>query len=306
MTMASSIDTNRILTQAFLTAMAQAQGAWSKFCKLIDSTNVAQVTLGQGAFGGTLSTVSRTATSNPAASDFFTFESDFSVAHKALVHTFPVKTAASEYGFEDMGRQLAEVVQNELDAAAGALLSGLFAAAHPRAGVGAGEVGAAKKYLDTGLAFLQGEAGAGTQDNLITSALSESALNVAIKLLLQYRTDRGVSLNLGAAGGLCLVVAPKNAQTAHELVVSQLSGADMASNFVKGLVSDIVVTNHLSDDDDWFLIDPKNTPLAIAYDSPAVRLTTQTQGLLHDAVVECRLVACKAPYEPGIIGANVP
>ncbi|MBM5812793.1 MAG: hypothetical protein FJ191_12670 [Gammaproteobacteria bacterium] len=303
--MASSIDTNRILTQSFMTALAQAQGQWAKFCKLIDSTGVAQVTLGQGAFGGTMSTVSRTATANPSASDFFTFESDFAVAHKALVHTFPVQTRASEYAMEDLGVQLAGLVANELDAAAGALLSGLFAAAHPRAGAGAGEVGAGKKYIDTGLAFLAGEAGAGTQDNLITSALAEASLNTAIKLLLQYKSDRGVSLNLGQAGGLCLVVAPKNAQTAHELVVSALSGSDNASNFVKGLVSEIVVTNHLSDDDDWFLIDPKATPLAIAYDSPAVRLTTQTQGLLHDAVVECRLVACKAPYEPGIIGSNV-
>jgi hypothetical protein len=204
-----------------------------------------------------------------------------------------------------MAKQLAQVVGNELDAAAGALLSGLFAAAHPRAGAGAGQVGAGKKYLDTGLAFLAGEGGAGTQDNLITSALSEAALNTAIKLLLQYKSDRGVSLNLGSMGGLALVVSPAKAQTAHELVVSALSGADMASNFIKGLVTEIVVTNHLTDEDDWFLIDPANTPLAIAYDSPAVRLTTQTQGLLHDAVVECRYVACKAPYEPGIIGSNI-
>lgn len=303
--MASSIDTNRILTLAFLNAMAQSQGQWRKFAKMIDSTGVAQVTIGQGAFGGTMSTVSRTATANPSASDYFTFESDFSVAHKALVHTFPVKTASSEYAFEDMGRQLAAVVENELDAAAGALLSGLFAAAHPRAGAGAGQVGAGKKYLDTGLAYLAGEGGAGTQDNLITSALAEASLNTAIKLMLQYKSDRGVSLNLGSMGGLCLVVSPKNAQLAHELVVSQISGSDMASNFVKGMVSDIVVTNHWSDDDDWALIDPANTPLAIAFDSPAVRLTTQTQGLLHDAVVECRYVACKAPYEAGIIGSNV-
>lgn len=303
--MASSIDTNRILTEAFVSTLAQSQGMWAKFCKFIDSSGVAQVTLGQGAFGGSMSTVSRTATSNPSASDYFTFESDFALAHKALVHTFPVQTRNSEYAFADMGVQLAQLVENELDAAAGALLSGLFAAAHPRAGAGAGQVGAGKKYLDTGLAYLAGEAGAGTQDNLLTSALAEASLNSAIKLMLQYKSDRGVSLNLGSMGNLCLVVSPKNAQVAHELVISSLSGADMASNFVKGLVSDIVVTNHLTDDDDWYLIDPKSTPLAIAFDSPAVRLTTQTQGLLHDAVVECRYVACKAPYEAGIIGVNV-
>lgn len=303
--MASAIDTNRILTQAFAAALAESQGMWAKFCKPIDSSNMAQITLGQGAFGGTMSTVSRTATSNPSASDYFTFETDFSVVHKALVHTMPVQTVNTEYGFEQMGQQLAQVIQNDLDAAAGGLLSGLFAAAHPRVGAGAGQVGAGKKYLDTGLAFLAGEGGAGTQDNLLTSALAEASLNSAIKLMLQYKSDRGVSLNLGSMGGLTLVVSPKNAQIAHELVISSLSGADMASNFIKGLVSEIVVTNHLTDDDDWFLIDPKNTPLALAFDSPNVRLTTQTQGLLHDAVVEVRFVACKAPYEYGIIGTNV-
>lgn len=303
--MATSIDTNRILTQAFASAMAQAQGKWTRFCKQIDSTGVAQVTLGQGAFGGTMSTVSRTATSDPTASDFFTFESDFAVAHKALVHTFPAKTLASEYGMTELGTQLAGLIENELDAAAGALLSGLFAQAHPRAGAGAGQVGAGKKYLDTGLAFLAGEGGAGTQDNLITSALSEASLNTAIKLMLQYKSDRGVSLNLGSMGGLVLVVSPKNLQLAIELTQSALSGSDMATNFVKGVVAEVVSTNMLTDDDDWFLIDPKNTPLAIAYDSPDVRLTTRTTGLLHDAVVECRYVACRAPYEPGIIGANV-
>jgi len=303
--MASSIDTNRVLTISFAKALAEKQAQWSKFCRFIDSTDQAQITLGQGAFGGTMSTVTRTATSNPSASDYFTFESDFAVAHKALIHTVPRHTLTSEYATEQAGRDLADTVSNEIESDAGALLSGLFAAAHPRAGAGAGQVGAGKKYLDTGLAFLAGEGGAGTQDNLLTSALAEASLNSAIKLLLQYKSDRGVSLNLGSMGGLTLVVSPKNAQTAHELVVSALSGADMASNFVKGLVSDIVVTNHLSDDDDWFLIDPKNSPLAIAFDSPEVRMAPQTQGILVDMVAECRYVACKAPYEYGIIGVNV-
>ncbi len=66
-----------------------------------------------------MSTVSRTATSNPTASDYFTFESDFAPVHKALIHTFPVHTRNSEYAFEDMGIQLAQAIENELDAAAG-------------------------------------------------------------------------------------------------------------------------------------------------------------------------------------------
>lgn len=303
--MASSIDTPRVMTEAFLTAMAENQNNWGRVAKQIGASGIATVTIGQGAFGGTMSTLARTATSGPTASDYFTFESDFSMVNKVLKHTFPKKTYNSEYGFKELGRQLADVVNNEVDAQVFALFQGLFAAAHPRAGAGAGQVGAGKKYLDTGLAFLAGEGGAGTQDNLITSALAEASLNTAIKLLMQYKSDRGTSLNLGINGGLVLVVSPKNAQTAHELVVSAMSGADMASNFIKGQIAEIVVTNHFTDDDDWFLVDPKNTPVGMAIGDIDIRLTETSDGLFYEPVIELDCVAVKAPYEAGIIGSNV-
>jgi hypothetical protein len=303
--MASSIATPRVMTEAFLTALAENQNNWGRVGKRIDCTGQATIKVGAGAFGGTMSTLARTATSGPTASDYFTFESDFSVVHKVLKHTFPKATYNSEYGFGELGRQMAETVQNTLDADFFALLAGLPAAAHPRAGAGAGQVGAGKKYIDTGLAFLAGEGGAGTQDNLLTGALAEATLNSAIKLLLQYRSDRGVSLNLGANGGLVLVVSPKNAQTAHELVVSAMSGADMASNFIKGQVSDIVVTNHFTDDDDWALVDSKNSPIGMAIGEIDIRMTETSDGLFFEPVCELRSVAVKNPYEAGIIVSNV-
>jgi hypothetical protein len=95
------------MTEAFLTAMAENQSNWGRIAKQIGASGQATITVGQGAFGGTMTTLARTATSGPTASDYFTFESDFSMVNKVLKHTFPKKTYNSEYGFQELGRQLA-------------------------------------------------------------------------------------------------------------------------------------------------------------------------------------------------------
>ncbi len=303
--MASSENALRIVQASFAQGIASAGSKAASAGRIIPATGAATFKVGNGAFGGIGATLSRTATSQ-SNSDWFTFESDHTMLHKVLKHVVPVATTKTDYAFEQAGIQLAQAAVATMDKLFFDGLEGLFAAAHPRAGAGAGQVGAAKVYLDTGLAFAQGEAGAGTQDNLLTSALSEAALNSAIKLLLQYRSDRGIPLHLGTNGGLVLVVAPKNAQLAHELVVSQLSGADMASNFVKNLVSDIVVYPLTTDDDDWFLIDKANAPVGLALESdPTARIATTTDGLFYEMVSEVSCVFFKSPYEYGIVGSNV-
>lgn len=303
--MSSSENALRIVQASFAQGIAATGSKAAQAGRIIPATGSATFKVGSGAFGGIGATLSRTATSQ-SDSDFFTFEADHTMLHKVIKHTLPVHTVQTDYAFNDAGLQLAQGAIATMDKLFFDGLEGLFAAAHPRAGAGAGQVGGGKKYLDTGLAYLAGEGGAGTQDNLLTAALSEAALNSAIKLLLQYRSDRGIPLHLGTNGGLVLVVAAKNAQLAHELVVSQLSGADMASNFVRGLVSDVVVYPLTTDDDDWFLIDKANAPVGMALQAdPTARITTTTNGLFYELVAEVSCVFFKSPYEYGIIGSNV-
>ena len=303
--MASSENALRIVQASFAQGIAATGSKAAMAGRIIPATGAATFKIGNGAFGGLGATLSRTATSQ-SLSDFFTFESDHTMLHKVLKHVVPVATTRTDYAFEQAGIQLAQAAIATMDKLFFDGLEGLFSAAHPRIGAGAGEVGAGKVYLDTGLAFLAGEPGAGTQDNLLTSALGEAALNTAIKLLLQYRSDRGIPLHLASNGGLVLVVAPKNAQLAHELVVSQLSGADMASNFVKNLITDVVVFPFTTDDDDWFLIDKANAPVGIALESdPTARISTTTDGLFYEMVSEVSCVFFKSPYEYGIVGSNV-
>lgn len=303
--MASSFNAGRIV-QSFVTAFADANGLAPRVMPVVQVPGASAYKVGGAALGGTAATLSATATSL-AASDAFSFESSFAMAQKVVKHTIPLNTLQTDYALDAAGQGMADSIMSALDKLGFDGLEGLFAAAHPREGAGAGQVGAANQfYLDASLAFLQGEAGAGSNANLLTTALDESALNNAIKLMIGYKNDRGHPMHLGANGGLVLVVAPKNAQVAHELVRSQLSGADMASNFVTNLISDIVVWPFTTDDDDWFLIHKTKCPVGLAVaEAPTVEINTSDDGLFVHIVGKFTACFFRSPYEYGIVGSNV-
>lgn len=298
--MASNQGASKILQAAFAQGLTDTSPLVSRVGRIVATGGARTVDIGGGAFGGIGATLSTTATTQ-ANSDWFTYSASHTVTKKVVKHVAPVHSVNGDYGFEMLGAQLAQSAIKTMDKLFFDGLEGLFAAAHPRAGAADGQVGAGKKYLDTGLVY-----SGGTQDNKIASALSETSLNTAIKLLLQYRSDRGIPLHIGSQGGLVLVVDPYNAQVAHELVKSQLSGADMASNFVNGLISDIVVWPFTTDPDDWFLIDKSIAPVGMALGSdPTARIALSVDGLFYEAVAEVDCCFIKSPYEYGIVGSDV-
>jgi len=298
--MPSNQGASKILQAAFAQGLTDTTPLVSRVGRIVATGGARTVDIGGGAFGGIGATLSTTATTQ-SNSDWFTYSASHTVTKKVVKHVAPVHSVNGDYGFEMLGQQLAQSAIKTMDKLFFDGLEGLFAAAHPRAGAADGQVGAGKKYLDTGLVY-----SGGTQDNKIASALSETSLNTAIKLLLQYRSDRGIPLHIGSQGGLVLVVDPYNAQVAHELVKSQLSGADMASNFVNGLISDIVVWPFTTDPDDWFLIDKSIAPVGMALGSdPTARIALSVDGLFYEAVAEVDCCFIKSPYEYGIVGSDV-
>lgn len=254
--------------------------------------------------GGLAASLAKT-TSSLAATDIANFEASVTTAHKVIKHTVNNKLLTSDVGYENIGAELANKILVSMDKDYFDFLEGLFSAAHPRAGAGVFQVGAGKKYLDTGLAFMQTEAGAGTQDNLITSAFSEVALDAALQLLWKYKDDRGVPLHLGLRGGITLIVGPKNRKAAQEVVNSNLSGADMAINSMNSLISDIITWNLSADEDDWFLIDTANAPVGMYIAAPpTVSVSPSDDGLFTHFVAQYESVPFKLPYEYGIVGAD--
>lgn len=302
--MASGFNAARI-KQAFAAEAIADHGKAARVGKIVSEPGASSYRVSGAAIGGTANTLASNATS-ASTSDAFTFEASYTLAQKYIKHTIPLNTLRTDTALGNAGVQMAQAIRAAMDADFFSGLEGCFTADHPRAGAGAGQVGAAKKYLSTGLKYLAGEGGEGTQDNLLTSALDEAALNSAVQLMLQYRNDRGAPLHLGSQGGLVLVVAAKNAKTAHELVVSQLSGSDMASNFVRGLISDVVVYPFATDDDDWFLVDKANAPVGLVVgDEPTVEVNVSDDGLFAHIVGKWTAAFWRAPYEPGLIGSNV-
>jgi hypothetical protein len=303
--MANAFDSKRIVQQNFLTGLAENTPAFVRAGGRIATGTPGEFRVGGRAIGGLATTLSKTATSS-TATDLNTAELAHSTVKKVIHHTVTTEALGSEYALEGAGLELANKVAVSLDKDYFDFKEGLFSAAHPLAGAGAFQKGAGKMYIDTGLAYLQTEGGAGTQNNLLTAALSEAALDSAIQLLNKYKDDRGVPLHLGMRGNLRLVVGPKNRKTARELVFSEMSGADMQINSVGELISDVVVWNWTTDEDDWFVVDASNSPLGMYIaEAPTVRVAPQTNGLFVDLIAEYQAVAFKLPYEYGIIGSNV-
>lgn len=303
--MANAFDSKNIVQQHFVHGLAENVPAFMRAGGRVASGAPGEFRVGGRALGGLATTLSKTATSS-TATDLNTTELAHSTVKKVIHHTVTTEALGSEFALADAGSELANKVAVSLDKDYFDFKEGLFSAAHPLAGGGSFEKGAGKMYIDTGLAFLQGEAGAGTQNNLMTAALSESALDSAIQLLNKYKDDRGVPLHLGMRGNLKLIVGPMNRKTARELVFSEVSGADMQINAVGELISDVVVWNWTTDEDDWFLVDANNSPLGMYIaEAPTVRVAMQTNGLFVDMIAEYQAIPFKLPYEYGIIGSNV-
>lgn len=302
--MASSFNADRV-NFGFVHSFAARQALSAQVGLVIQNPGAESFTVGGAAMGGTAATLGRTATSVTPI-DAFSFESTYAHLHRVIPHVLPMDTLQTDYALEKAGRDVAESIMADMDATFFAGLESLPSLAHPRAGAGAGQVGAGLKFCDTGLAYLQGEAGAGTQDNMLTSALSEAALLSALKLLANYKSDRGTPLHLGMGGPLTLVVAPKNMAVAHELTKSLLSGADMQSNYFNGLQINTVVYPLATDDDDWVLIDPARAPIGMSISkAPTMRVSVTTNGLFAEFTAEWSGAFFAAPYEQGIVFGNV-
>lgn len=303
--MANSFDALRILQTSFIQGLAEGNNGFTRSGARLVIDAPGQLRVGGISAGGLAATLSKTATSL-AATDLATHEVSVSSVKKVIKHTITTEAAQSEYTIAQAGAIMSSDAGVSLNKDYFDFLEGLFSAAHPLAGAGAFQKGGAKKYIDTGLAYLQTEGGAGTQNNLLTAALSEAALDAAIQLLNKYRSDRGVPLHLGMGSNLKLVVGPKNRKLARQLIGSEVTSAALQINEVAEHVNDVIVWNWTTDEDDWFLIDADNSPVGMFVpEAPTVRMAPQSDGLFVDLVAEFQAIPFKTPHEYGIIGSNV-
>jgi hypothetical protein len=290
--------------RAFVAGLAENAGDYARCCEVLDA-ETGQLQLGSLAAGG-LATEVNTSTTAVSAANMATKIATINKQAYVLKHTVPWAELTSDFALQQAGTKMANAAAMNINKQFFDGLEGLFTSAHPAAGTGIGEVGSGKYFLDTGLAYLQGESGSGTQDNLLTSAFSESALDTAIQRLQNYKDQRALPLNMGLNGNLCLVVGPKNRKTALEVVTSNLSGADMQRNTLGPLVADVISFPFTTDEDDWFLMDRSQSACGIwIKEAPTLSMTMSDDGIFVHIVAKWVSAFYTRPYEYGIIGSNV-
>jgi len=294
------------IQRAFVAGLAEDTASYARACQVLNA-QAGELQLGSLAVGGLASEIN-TGTSSVSAANMASKTSTISEQHYAIKHTVPTyKLISSDFALDQAGEKLANAAVQNINKQFYDGLEGLFTAgSHPAVGAGVGEVGLNKAFIDTGLAFLQTEAGAGSQANKLTSAFSEAALDSAIQLMQNYKDQRGLPLNLGMSGDLVLIVGPKNRKAAMEIVGSQLSGSDMQINTMRGLVSDVISFPLSQDEDDWFVQSRNASPTGIwIKTAPVVEVRPSDDGLFSHIVAKWTSAFYKKPYEFGLVGSNV-
>lgn len=94
-----------------------------------------------------------------------------------------------------------------------------------------------------------------TQDNLLTAALSPTAVSSARLAMRDFQDDTGNLINVM---GSTIIVPPELEQTAYEIINTekQVNSANNNVNFLKGRY-DVIVSDYLTDTDNWFMVDSK-------------------------------------------------
>lgn len=304
--MANSLDNViRIAQESFVDQLANSTEDYSRCCEVL-SYEGGQAKLMATNAGG-LATEVTSGTTSVSASDLTSGISN--VTQQAWVLKHQVPWAQLNWSYElarDVGAQLANAAAQNVNKLYFDGLESLFTLNHPMQGAGAGQTGAGKHFLDTALGFAQTTAAAGTQDNLITAALSETSLDSARQLLRNYKNQQALPMNMGGNGDLVLVVGPKNERIAKELVTSELSGADMQANTFRQY-ADVVVYPFSTDEDDYFLIDRSKSPCGIWMgQAPTIEVRESDDGIFVNMVAKFQASFYVKAYEFGIIGSNVP
>ncbi len=295
----------QVAQSTFLQGLASSTEDYARCCKVLDYEGGTAQLMATNAGG--LATEVTAASTTLASADLTSGISSVTQQAFAIKHTVPwAQLNWSMNLAQDIGMQLANAAAQNVNKLFMDGLEGLFADAAPMAGGANGEVGAGKKFIDTGLAFLQGEAGAGTQDNLLTAALSEASLSSARQLLRNWKNQQGLPMNItGGDDEMVLVVGPENELAAVELITSNLSGADMASNVFRSF-ADVVVFPFASDPSDWFLISRTKSPCGIwMSESPVLLAREDETGIFVNFTVRFQATFYIKAYAAGIVGSNV-
>ena len=303
--MANSLDNViRIAQQTFLDSLAKDTELFAQCGQVLDFGG-GQARLMAANAGGVATEVTG-ATTSVSATDLTSGIKVVTQRGWVLKHRMP--RMQLDWSQESLSSDIAAGLANSAAANINKLffdgLESLFALAHPMAGASNGQVGVGKKFIDTGLNYLQG-AGGGTQNNLLTDALSENALNAARQLLREYRNQQGIAMNMGD-GNYVLVAGPANEKIAKQLLNSAVTGSAMQTNTLQNWARPIIYPL-ATDVDDWFVIDVDKSPCGIWLGAaPTIKVLPSEDEVFVNFVTEFQASFYVKAYEYGIIGSNVP
>ena len=250
--MANSLsNVQQTVFEQFHQALAGQPENYKKLGRVIESD---QANLQKGLVQGGSYFAEYTAAKQNVLSDLLSGKVVFASKAYAQQHQVSFKEVAdSPQMMTDVAVMLANNAAKSLNKLPFDGLCALNAVDHPLAGSAINQVGT-KKVFDTGLAYLQGVTGAGTQQSLFTSPLSRASVEGDLQTLFNWKSIvSGIPLEITPEeADLVMVCGASNRELAMQLRGSEVSSMDQQTNSLKGIFD--LCLAPLTRTEDYYLI----------------------------------------------------
>jgi hypothetical protein len=146
----------------------------------------------------------------------------------------------------------------------------------------------------------------GTRSNKLTTALDSAAIMAAIAMFRRWRDYQGLPRDVVAEGGFYLIIPPDLEEAAGQALGSSVTSDQMQVNMAGSYGIDTIVWNHLTDEDNWFLVSKAGSPLIFwERSAPDLQVQIDEDSKAGKYSLDFAISSAVSALPDGIVGSEV-
>lgn len=146
----------------------------------------------------------------------------------------------------------------------------------------------------------------GTRSNKLTTGLDSAAIMAAIAMFRRWRDYQGLPRDVVAEGGFYLIIPPDLEEAAGQALGSSVTSDQMQVNMAGSYGIDTIVWNHLTNEDNWFLVSKAGSPLIFwERSAPDLQVQIDEDSKAGKYSLDFAISSAVSALPDGIVGSEV-
>ena len=146
----------------------------------------------------------------------------------------------------------------------------------------------------------------GTRSNKLQTGLDSAAIMAAIAMFRRWRDYQGRPRDVVAEGGFYLIIPPDLEEAAGQALGSSVTSDQMQVNMAGSYGIDTIVWNHLTNEDNWFLVSKAGSPLIFwERSAPDLQVQIDEDSKAGKYSLDFAISSAVSALPDGIVGSEV-